>query len=142
MTFSGEVKMRTLIVDDSAAYREIMRESLKTFFPSMVIHEASEGNEAIQELDLFRPQLILMDIRLPDANGLHLTERIKTSHPDTKVIIMTGYDSVEYREAATRCGANGYLAKDSYKLEQLEKLILDCQIGVDTFSPSPPVHPK
>jgi len=134
MSFSGEVA-RTLIVDDSAAYREIIRDSLKTFFPSMVIHEASEGNEAIQEVDLFRPQLILMDIRLPDTNGLHLSERIKTSHPDTKVIIMTSYDSVEYREAATRYGANGYLAKDSCKPEQLEKLILDCHIGVDPSHP-------
>ena len=135
MSFSGEVKIRALIVDDSAAYREIIRDSLKTLFPSMVIHEVSEGNEAIQQVGVFQPQLILMDIRLPDANGLHLTERIKTSHPDTKVVIMTGYDCVEYREAATRCGANGYLAKDSFKPEELEKLILDCQGEVDRFHP-------
>jgi YesN/AraC family two-component response regulator len=89
----------------------------------MVIQEASEGNEAIQKVGVFQPQLILMDIRLPDENGLHLTEKIRTSHPDMKVIIMTSYDSVEYREAAVRCGANGYIDKDSLNSEQLEKLI-------------------
>ena len=123
MSFPGEVKLRTLIVEDNAAYREIIRSTLKTLFPSMVIQEASEGKEALQKVDVFQPQLILMDIRLPDKNGLHLTETIKKSHPDTKVIIMTGFDSVEYREAAIRCGAEGYFAKDSLDPGQLETLI-------------------
>ena len=123
MSFPGEVKMRTLIVEDNASYREMIRDSLNTLFPSMVIHEASEGNEAIRKVGVFQPQLIFMDIRLPDENGLRLAERIKASHPDTKVIIMTNYDSVEYREAATRCGANGYIAKDSLTPGQIEKLV-------------------
>ena len=123
MSFPGEVKIRMLIVEDNALYRKMIRDSLNTLFPSMVIHEASEGNEAIQKVGVFQPQLILMDIRLPDENGLRLTERIKTSHPDTIVIIMTSYDSVEYREAATRCGANGCIAKDSLTPGQIEKLV-------------------
>ena len=123
MSFPGEMKMRTLIVEDNASYRAMIRDSLKTLFPSIVIQEASEGNEAIQKVGVFQPQLILMDIRLPDENGLHLTERIKTSHPDTIVIIMTSYDSVEYREAAIRCGANGYITKDSLTPGQIEKLV-------------------
>jgi len=123
MSFSGEVKLRTLIVEDNAAYREIIRDTLKSLFPSMVIQEASEGKEAHEKVGSFQPQLILMDIRLPDENGLHLTQRIKKSYPDTKVIIMTGFDSVEYREAATRFGAEGYFAKDALNKEQLETLI-------------------
>ena len=122
MSFAGDVKLRTLIVEDNAPYREIIRDTLKTLFPTMIIQEASEGNEAIQKVGAFQPQLIFMDIRLPDDNGLHLTERIKTSHTDTKVVIMTGFDSVEYREAASRCGANGYIDKDSLNSGQLEKL--------------------
>ena len=123
MSFPGEMKMRTLIVEDNASYREMIRDSLNTLFPSMVIHEASEGNEAIQKVGVFQPQLIFMDIRLPDENGLRLTERIKASHPDTKVIIMTSYDSVEYREAATRCGADAFITKDFLKPEQVETLV-------------------
>ena len=123
MSYPGDVKLRTLIVEDNGSYREIVRDTLKTVFPSMVIQEASEGQEALQKVEAFHPQLILIDIRLPDENGLHLTERIKTSHPDTKVLIMTGFDSVEYREAAIRCGANGYIAKDFLNPGQLETLI-------------------
>jgi DNA-binding NarL/FixJ family response regulator len=123
MSFPGEGKLRTLIVEDNASYREIIRDTLITLFPSIVIQEASEGNEAIHKIGIFQPQLIFMDIRLPDENGLHLTERIKTSHPDTKVIIMTSYDSMEYREAAIRYGANGYISKDSLNPGQLEKLV-------------------
>ena len=123
MSLPGEVTLRTLIVEDNAAYRLIIRDALKTLFPSMVIQEASEGKEAIQKVGAFQPQLIFMDIRLPDENGLHLTGRIKKSHPDTKVIIMTGFDSVEYREAAVRCGANDYIAKDSLNPGQLETLV-------------------
>jgi len=123
MNLPGGVKLKTLIVEDNAAYREVIRDILKTIFPAMVIQEASEGKEALQKVGVFQPQLILMDIRLPDENGLHLTERIKKSHPDTKVIIMTGFDSVEYREAAIRFGAEGYFAKDALNKGQLETLI-------------------
>ncbi len=123
MSFPGEVKVRTLIVEDNAPYREILKDTLKTLFPTMVIQEASEGKEGIQKVGVFQPQLIFMDIRLPDENGLQITERIKTSHPDTKVIILTGFDSVEYREAAIRCRANGYIAKDSLNPGELETLI-------------------
>jgi len=123
MSFPGEVDLRTLIVEDNAAYREIIKDTLKTLFPMMIIQEASEGNEAIQKVGAFQPQLIFMDIRLPDENGLQLTERIKTTHPDMKVIILTGFDSVEYREAAGRCRANGYIAKDSLNPGELETLI-------------------
>ena len=89
----------------------------------MDIREASEGKEALQKVGVFQPQLILMDIRLPDENGLHLIKRIKQSHLDTKVIIMTGYDPVEYRGAAIRSGANGYIPKDFLNPGQFETLI-------------------
>ena len=123
MSSSGEAQLKTLIVDDNASFRGIIRDTLNALFPSMAIQEASEGSEAIQKVASFQPQVIFMDIRLPDENGLDLTKRIKASHPDTKVIIMTAYDAVEYREAATRFGAQGYFAKDALSTEQLEALI-------------------
>ena len=64
-----------------------------------------------------------MDIRLPGENGLQLTKRIKTGYPDTKVVILTSYDSLEYREAAIRCGANCFISKDSMNWQQIETLI-------------------
>jgi DNA-binding NarL/FixJ family response regulator len=123
VSFPGEVKLKALIVEDNASYREIIKDTLTTLFPTIIIQEASEGKEAIQKVGVFQPQLIFMDIRLPGENGLHLTERIKASHPDTKVIILTGYDSPEYEEASTRCGANGYLPKDCLNPAELQTLI-------------------
>jgi len=124
MDFPAEpVMMKTLIVEDNANYRRVLKDTLQTLFPSMVIHEAAEGNEALQQVVTFRPELIFMDIRLPGENGLQLTKRIKTSHPDTRVVILTSYDSLEYREAAIRCGANCFISKDSMNWQQIETLV-------------------
>jgi DNA-binding NarL/FixJ family response regulator len=124
MDFPGEtLKMKTLIVEDNTNYRRVLKDSLQTLFPSMVIHEAAEGNEALERVVTFRPELIFMDIRLPGENGLQLTERIKTRYPDTKVVILTSYDSLEYREAAMRCGANCFIPKDSINWQQIETLV-------------------
>ena len=70
-----------------------------------------------------RPEIVFMDIHLPGDSGIELTHKIKTSYPDTKVIILTGYDIPEYREAATRCGASGFLTKESFNLRQVETLV-------------------
>jgi len=123
MSSPEDVMLNTLIVEDNANFRRVLKNNLETFFPSMVIHEAAEGNEALQRVDTFRPELIFMDIGLPGENGLQLTQRIKTSYPDTKVIILTSHDTLEYREAAIRCGANCFITKGSLNWEQLETLV-------------------
>lgn len=133
MGFSRDMTdMKTLIVEDDACFRSMLKETLESLFPSMVVQEAAEGNEALQMVDTLRPQLIIMDIRLPGMNGLQLTQKIKTSYPDTKVVILTSYDDLAYREAAVRCGANIFLTKDSFHLEQLEALVISF---VDKSSP-------
>jgi len=123
MSSPEEVMLNTLIIEDNANFRRVLKNNLETLFPSMVIHEAAEGNEALQKVDTFRPELIFMDIGLPGENGLQLTQRIKTSYPDTKVIILTSHDTLEYREAAIRCGANCFITKGSLNWEQLETLV-------------------
>jgi DNA-binding NarL/FixJ family response regulator len=131
MDISGKVNLKTLIVEDNATFRGLLRDSLQSLFPTMMIQEATEGNEALQRVDTFRPELIFMDIRLPGENGLQLTHRIKTNYPDTKVIILTAYDVPEYREAATRCGASCFLAKDSLNLGQVETLVKSVLSGLN-----------
>ena len=123
MDIPGKVKLKTLIVEDNATYRGLLRESLQSAFPSMMIQEATEGNEALQKVDTLRPELIFMDIGLPGESGLQLTHKIMTNYPDTKVILLTAFDVPEYREAATRCGASCFLAKDSISMGQIETLV-------------------
>jgi DNA-binding NarL/FixJ family response regulator len=115
--------LKTLIVEDNASFREILKEKLRTLFPSMVIFEAAEGNKALGIVDAQKPDLIFMDIRLPGENGIQLTQKIKTIYPNTKVIILTSYDSLEYLETAIRSGGSCYIPKDSLNYIQIEKLI-------------------
>jgi len=114
-------KLRLLIVEDNHLFRQTVRESLQVSFPEIVIDEAANGVEALKKVDAFAPDLILMDMRLPGESGLGLTKKIKATYPDIIIFILTNYDTRECREAASRYGADRYIAKDSVK--QVEDLI-------------------
>lgn len=114
---------RTLIVEDSAIFRTLLKETLHSRFPSMEIFEAADGEEAMRKILSNLPDLIFMDIKLPGESGLDLTAKIKAKYPDVIVIILTSYDSPEYREAATRAKANYFLSKGSSSKESILTLV-------------------
>jgi len=116
-------KLRALIVEDHSFFRQTLRESLQASFPGIVIEEAVNGAEALQRVNAFLPDLILMDIRLPGESGLGLTKRIKELYPDVTIFILTSYDTLECREAASRYGADRFIPKDSLNRARLEELI-------------------
>jgi DNA-binding NarL/FixJ family response regulator len=88
----------------------------------MTIAEAGDGVEAIREIDTLLPDLIIMDIKLPGENGLELTRKIKATHPETPIIILTSYDLPEYRQVAYENGASSFLVKGSFTLEELIRI--------------------
>ena len=104
--------LKVLIVEDSALFRQILKDTLYDRFPSIEIHEATDGEEAFQKIEASRPALIFMDIRLPGENGLELTKKVKARYPNTIVAILTAYDLPEYREFS-RQYADHFLSKDS-----------------------------
>ena len=112
--------LKTLIVEDNRLNRDTLKKLFLRHFSSMGIEDASDGREAMQKLESFQPDLILMDIRLPDVSGLELTKAIKVKTPHVKVVILTGHHYHEYREAATRYGADGFLVKGGSSKEILE----------------------
>jgi DNA-binding NarL/FixJ family response regulator len=114
---------KALIVEDSAIFRKLLKETLHSRFPSMEIFEASKGEEALQIIDTNPLDLIFMDIRLPGESGLDLTLKVKVKYPDVVVIIMTSYDTPEYREAAVQAKANYFLSKGSSSKEGILKLV-------------------
>ncbi len=114
-------KLRTLIVEDNSIFRQTLRESLQKSFPEIVIDEAVNGTEALQRINVLLPDLILMDIRLPGESGLGLTRKIKAIYPDVTIFVLTNYDTLECRKAASRYGADRFVTKDS--LNRLEELI-------------------
>jgi len=113
----------TMLVEDSLSFRHLVKDNLQNQFPSMDIIEAKDGTEALQKIDSHPPNLIFMDIRLPGENGLELTRKIKTGHPDIIIIILTSNDSLEYQEAATRNRANYFLSKDSTGSREISMLV-------------------
>jgi len=115
--------IRILIVEDNASFRQSLKEILHLRFPSIVIDEAAKGNEALRKVDTFFPDLIFMDINLPDENGLLLTQQIKRGHPEIIVCILTSYDLPQYRETALQCGAACFIVKDSLVWKEIEALI-------------------
>jgi CheY-like chemotaxis protein len=117
----GMNKLRLLLVEDNNLFRQTLRESLRVSFPEIAIDEAPNGVEALERVNAFAPDLILMDIRLPGESGLALTKKIKAIYPDIIIFLLTNYDSEECREAASRYGADRYIPKDS--LKRVEELI-------------------
>ena len=114
MTEKKASMQKILIVDDNLFFRKLLRESLYSRFPSLSIYEAKNGKEALEQVLSFHPDLIFMDIQLPDMNGLEVTRLMKESNPEAAVVILTNYDLVEYREAAFQVKVDHFVSKDSF----------------------------
>jgi DNA-binding NarL/FixJ family response regulator len=105
------MRIGTLIVDDDASFRGRAKELLASEPDIDIIGEAADGQEAILRARELKPDLVLMDVRMPGMNGVAATRQLKAEMPELKVIILTIFDVQEYREAAMASGANGYVIK-------------------------------
>ena len=115
--------LRVLIVEDNHIFREAFKKRLNDNFPSMVVEEASNGDEALQKIGRTPPHLIFMDVRLPGANGLQLTRKIKRDLPGIHIAILTDYDLPEYRQAAVEYGADRFFVKNAFNWGEVEALV-------------------
>lgn len=100
-----------LIVENNVAFRQSFKRMLGTRFPSMRIDEAADGREAMQKISVSRPDVIFMNIKLPGANGLDITRKIRDENSEVVVVLLTSHDLPEYREAAYKSGASYFFAK-------------------------------
>ena len=101
-----------LIVEDQALMRSTLRGHLREAFPDLTIIEAANGARAIEMCAAHRPLLVLMDISLPDANGIDLTAQIREMLPDTRVIVVSAHEDPAYVTRAQAAGAIAYVIKD------------------------------
>lgn len=104
--------INVLIAEDNAAYRGMLHQVLMKRFPFMQITDSADGTDALHQALARRYDLIFMDIRLPQGNGLDLTRAIKAVFVDSVICVLTSYDLPEYREAAIRNGADRFMLKD------------------------------
>jgi DNA-binding NarL/FixJ family response regulator len=104
--------IRVLVADDQSMVRAGFRMLLSREEDIEVVAEASNGLEAVEKAARFRPSVVLMDIRMPELDGLEATRRIIAADDDARVLILTTFDLDEYVYEALRAGASGFVLKD------------------------------
>ena len=113
---------RIIIADDHELVREAMRSLLDSEPDLRIIDEAKDGQEIIELTRLQRPDLVIMDVRMPKMNGLEATQTIKEELPTTKVLIWSAYEDPLLVSEAVRAGADGYVLKLSLVQELVDAI--------------------
>jgi DNA-binding NarL/FixJ family response regulator len=104
--------IRVLVADDQSMVRAGFRMLLSSEEEIEVVAEASDGREAVEKAARFQPTVVLMDIRMPELDGLEATRRILAADDTTRILILTTFDLDEYVYEALRAGASGFVLKD------------------------------
>ena len=129
------MSIRVLVVDDQSMVRAGFRMLLGGEEDMEVVAEASNGLEAIEKAARFDPTVVLMDIRMPELDGLEATRRILATNPAARILILTTFDLDEYVYEALRAGASGFVLKDDPP-EQLLAAIRTVADGEALLSPT------
>lgn len=113
--------IRILIVEDHPAFQAALRTVMSCCQPGSVevVGEAADGASAIELASRLHPDIVTMDIGLPDMSGLEVTRELKAKMPQLEVIVITMHDDEEHREAAKDAGATSYITKDRLMQELL-----------------------
>jgi DNA-binding NarL/FixJ family response regulator len=109
---SGRAVVKILLVDDQRLLREGLRTLLQLHYDLRVVGEAGDGIQAEALVEQLRPQVVLMDLRMPRRDGVEATRRITARWPDVTVLVLTTYDDDELVFQSIEAGASGYLLKD------------------------------
>jgi two-component system response regulator DegU len=117
MVQGGGTPARLVIVDDHEYMRDGMRRMLSGVEDVEIIGEAGDGRDAVELVRRTRPDLVLMDVRMPRMDGLEATRIVKQEHPQTSVLMVTMHENPDYLLEALRAGAAGYVLKDATREE-------------------------
>jgi DNA-binding NarL/FixJ family response regulator len=127
--------VRVLLVDDQALFREALATLLATRPEIDVVGEAGDGAEALRRAADLKPDVVLMDLRMPVLDGVAATRRLRVEHPGIGIIALTTFDDDEDVFAAVRAGAVGYLLKD-VSSDRLVEAVLAAARGESVLQPS------
>lgn len=120
---------KTLIVEDNAAFRRSLSDLLRGNYPAMLVALAENIGQAWFKVFEIEPNLVFVDIKLRDENGLDLAQMIKESHPDMLVAVITNSNFPEYRQAAYHHGAHFFIPKSTATSSDILTLIDSIQAG-------------
>ena len=127
--------INVMIADDHSMIREGLKQLLELEGDFKVIAEACDGVECLNKLETVTPDVLLLDINMPNMNGLEVLQKMKEKRMKIKVLVLTIHSEVEYLLKAVDIGVNGYLLKDSESAE-LKKAILAVVNGDNYIQPS------
>lgn len=127
--------IKVMLVDDHAVLRDGLRNILELEEDITVVSEAVSGEDALEILDSLYPDVVIMDINLPDKNGVETTKLIKQKFKDLKILVLTMHSHEEYFMAMIREGADGYLLKDAPS-EQVVEAIRTIMKGESVIHPA------
>ena len=106
------MSVRVVLADDQALIRRAIRSLLESAGDIEVVAEAADGHEAVAEAHRHRPDVVVMDVRMPVLDGIEATRRVRTELPEVAVIVLTTFDLDQYVFRAVRAGAAGFFLKD------------------------------
>lgn len=131
----AQEKIRILLVDDQNMFRAGMRLLLSSQADFEIVGEAVDGEDAIAKVNAFKPQVVLMDLRMPVLDGAAATRRLKATHPEVRVLVLTTFDEDAAIFDGLRAGAIGYLLKDA-PTDKLYEAIRAAARGESFLQPS------
>jgi DNA-binding NarL/FixJ family response regulator len=131
----SEAPVRVLLVDDDDLMRAGLRAVLSSDSRVEVVGEAGSGRAAVERVRMLRPDLVLMDVRMPDLDGIAATREVTSESPEVKVVILTTFEQDDYIFGALNAGASGFLLKRSGP-EELLAAIQTVAAGDSLLSPS------
>lgn len=126
--------INVVIADDHRLVRDGLKTILQTSGDISVVGEASNGLEVLKKVEELKPDVLLLDISMPQLSGMEAARRIRKEFPSTKIVILTMHEEEEYTLKMVRMGVSGYLLKDSTALEVMEA-IRSVHNGKAFFSP-------
>ena len=113
----NESRLRVIIADDHPVFRDGLARLIGELDGIDVVAVAANGLEVVELADQLAPHVVIMDLRMPELDGIEATRRITTAHPSIGVVVLTMFEEDELWLAAVRAGARGYLLKDSDEVE-------------------------
>ena len=128
-------KIRVMITDDHSLIREGLKQLLEFDGSIEVVGEASNGVECLDKLNECNPEVLLLDINMPEKNGIEVLKQMKTDQSQVKVLILTVHNEMDYLMKAVDIGVDGYILKDSESSE-LKKAIRAVRDGENYIQPS------
>ncbi len=126
-------KLNVVIADDNDEFRFLLSSFLREHMEFHIVAETSTGSEAVLQTTKHRPDIVFLDINMPELNGLEAARQIKQFVPGAKIILVTGMNDTSYRTVAEIIGVHGFVCKDELAIELpfvLNQILHESKVGI------------